>query len=120
SEVLIVVCEAKTDDAAALAEAIKRHLAAEFSISCKEVVVLGPGQLPKTSSGKVQRQKTRSMYLAGDLHDAGVRTMGTSAARANVAKYLLRSLRHKVSHRMKQWVGQYWRPDGASNTEDRA
>jgi acyl-coenzyme A synthetase/AMP-(fatty) acid ligase len=32
-----------------------------------EVRVVGPGTLPKTSSGKLQRAKTRTLFEAGDL-----------------------------------------------------
>ncbi len=107
SEALIVACEAKTEDPAALAEAARRLIASEFSLTCKDVVILSSGQLPKTSSGKVQRQKTRALYLSGQLEQTGIRTLGSRAGRTQIAKYFLRSLKSKVSHRMKQLVGQY-------------
>jgi hypothetical protein len=34
-----------------------------MQITVKDVVLLGSGQLPKTTSGKLQRRKTRSQYL---------------------------------------------------------
>jgi fatty-acyl-CoA synthase len=38
-----------------------------FGITPHQVVAVSLGTLPKTSSGKVQRRKTRELHLAGQL-----------------------------------------------------
>jgi acyl-CoA synthetase (AMP-forming)/AMP-acid ligase II len=48
------------------ATTVVRAVQSALSITL-EVVVLRPGQLPKTSSGKLQRAKTRELYEAGKL-----------------------------------------------------
>jgi acyl-CoA synthetase (AMP-forming)/AMP-acid ligase II len=44
-----------------------------FGLNVAEVPVVPPGSLPKTSSGKLQRRKTRELFLGGKLpqHRAG-------------------------------------------------
>ncbi|OJH34945.1 fatty acyl-AMP ligase [Cystobacter ferrugineus] len=49
--------------------AVVRTVQTALGIALHEVVVLQPGQLPKTSSGKLQRTKTRALYERGELHD---------------------------------------------------
>jgi fatty-acyl-CoA synthase len=49
--------------------AVVRTVQAELGLALHEVVVLQPGQLPKTSSGKLQRTKTRALYERGELQD---------------------------------------------------
>lgn len=38
-----------------------------FGVSPREVVLVGPGEVPKTSSGKVRREATRRLWHAGSL-----------------------------------------------------
>ena len=45
-----------------------------MGLTLDDVVALPPGALPKTSSGKLQRAKTRELYETGEL-------MGRSATR---------------------------------------
>ena len=104
SEGLVIACEAKADDLEVVREGIRRTLAEQFSLSCKEVVVLPPGTLPKTSSGKLQRQKTRTLSVNGELVASGVRTLGAGAGRVELAQHFIRSLRTKLKHRVKQFV----------------
>jgi len=79
-------------------ETIKRAVSDQLSLRVAEVVLLKAGQLPKTSSGKLQRRKTREQFLAGTLGDEGVRTLGTGGETLNVAKHIGRSLLGRVSH----------------------
>ncbi|WP_239469930.1 fatty acyl-AMP ligase [Archangium violaceum] len=46
---------------------VVRTVQTALGIALHEVVVLQPGQLPKTSSGKLQRTKTRELYERGEL-----------------------------------------------------
>ncbi len=48
---------------ASIREAITR----EHEITTRAIVLIRPGSLPKTTSGKIQRRLTRQMFLAGTL-----------------------------------------------------
>ncbi|HEX4959209.1 MAG TPA: amino acid adenylation domain-containing protein, partial [Thermoanaerobaculia bacterium] len=50
-----------------VAEKVRQAVAREHEVQVWEVVVLRAGSLPKTSSGKVQRNLCRRLYLAGEL-----------------------------------------------------
>ncbi len=105
SEELIVVCEVKTDAAADLADVIKRAVADGLSLKVSEVVMLKAGQLPKTSSGKLQRRKTREMFLSNALSLQGDRTLGSSGETLTVARHVARSLFGRVSHMTSKVLG---------------
>ncbi|HVJ89030.1 MAG TPA: hypothetical protein VM580_04440, partial [Labilithrix sp.] len=66
-EQLVIAAEAHASDAEALKQAIAQAIVATFSLSTHDVVVVPQGSLPRTSSGKPQRRKTRQMYLDGTL-----------------------------------------------------
>jgi fatty-acyl-CoA synthase len=66
-EQLVVCCEGTAGDGSAIQEATQACVAARFGLVTREVVVALPGSLPRTSSGKPQRVKTRQMYLDGTL-----------------------------------------------------
>jgi fatty-acyl-CoA synthase len=66
-EGVVVVAESRTEDAAAVGAeigAIVRHVT---GLPAKDVVLVQPGTLPKTSSGKLQRSLCRDRYLADQL-----------------------------------------------------
>jgi amino acid adenylation domain-containing protein len=50
-----------------IAEAIRRAVAHQHDIEPRVVVLIDPGQLPKTSSGKVRRHACRDAFCAGQL-----------------------------------------------------
>jgi fatty-acyl-CoA synthase len=50
---------------------VSRRVAEHLGLKVDEVVVLAPGTLPKTSSGKLQRRKTAQLYQEGLLASAG-------------------------------------------------
>ena len=52
---------------APLGSAIRKAVLDGMGLSLDDVVPLGPGVLPKTSSGKLQRAKTRELYESGEL-----------------------------------------------------
>ncbi|WP_249645025.1 hybrid fatty acyl-AMP ligase/type I polyketide synthase [Nocardia sputi] len=65
-ELPVVVAEVRTEDPAALAEAedaIRAAIGAEHGLTLRSVVLIRPGAVLKTSSGKVQRQACRAAYL---------------------------------------------------------
>ncbi len=98
TEELIVVCETKSGHPADLAETVKKAVVDALSLKVSDVILLGAGQLPKTSSGKLQRRKTREQYLSGELGQEGVRTLGSTGETLNVAKHMARSLLGRATH----------------------
>ena len=50
-----------------IAATIREAIAREHELATREVVLIRTGSLPKTTSGKVQRQLTRQMFLTGAL-----------------------------------------------------
>jgi acyl-CoA synthetase (AMP-forming)/AMP-acid ligase II len=54
-------------DLEAVASAIRHAVATNSGIRTHAVVLIPKGEIPKTSSGKLQRGLTRQRYLAGDL-----------------------------------------------------
>ena len=55
-----------------IAQVIRNRVAEAHEISVHEVVLLPPGGLPKTSSGKVQRSRCRELHLSGLLPALGL------------------------------------------------
>ncbi len=69
-EVVGLACEVRPDaetdtDANLIAAAVRQALSEAYEISVAALILLAPGQLPKTSSGKIQRHACREAYLAG-------------------------------------------------------
>lgn len=66
--------KSEDDDNAAQITKIRRSVSDRTRLALADVVLLQPGQLPKTSSGKVQRSRTRDLYVQGALADSVVAT----------------------------------------------
>ena len=72
-EGLVVVAEARpahaegSADAPSLRRAVSARVRQAVGLPPKEVVLVSPGTLPKTSSGKLQRSLCRSRYQGGEL-----------------------------------------------------
>ena len=67
-EAIVVVAETKADDPSALRQAVAvRRCCDAVGVAADEVVLVAPGSLPKTSSGKLQRALCRSRYLGAEL-----------------------------------------------------
>lgn len=66
-EQVVVCAEAFASEADALKEQIARAILESFSLAVHDVAIVPQGTLPRTSSGKPQRRKTRQMYLDGTL-----------------------------------------------------
>lgn len=70
TEDIVVVQEiarGATGDHGELCEAIRRAVHAEHALPVSRVVLIAPGSIPKTSSGKIQRGATRAAIDAGEL-----------------------------------------------------
>jgi acyl-CoA synthetase (AMP-forming)/AMP-acid ligase II len=65
-EVAVVVLEqAKNTDADVAVGALRAAVSAEHGLRLHDVVVLAPGEVPRTSSGKISRARCRESYLDG-------------------------------------------------------
>jgi fatty-acyl-CoA synthase len=64
---IIVVAEARADDLDGVAKAITIAVTDSVGIPPKQVVLVQPGTVPKTSSGKLQRSACRLQFLDGSL-----------------------------------------------------
>ncbi|MDQ7793224.1 MAG: AMP-binding protein [bacterium] len=66
-ESIVVVAEARTDDPSGLGRSIRRRVLQVCGVTPREVVLVAPGTVPKTSSGKLQRSLCRERFLRGAL-----------------------------------------------------
>ena len=69
-EQLVVAAEMRRPDAEVagkVTEDARRAVSEEHGINPREIVLLRPATLPKTTSGKVRRRACRDAYLAGSL-----------------------------------------------------
>ena len=95
SEELVVVLETRAqspEERERIKAEVGKRVRSEIGVPPVDVVCLEPGSLPKTSSGKLQRRKTRSQYLSGELGAEGTRTMGASGDAVTVARHVARSI----------------------------
>ncbi len=67
TERLVVLAEANRGDAERLRGEIAKQVFSEFGLQVAEVAISPVGTLPKTSSGKHQRNKTRALFERGEL-----------------------------------------------------
>ncbi|HRI69332.1 MAG TPA: beta-ketoacyl synthase N-terminal-like domain-containing protein, partial [Polyangium sp.] len=99
-ERLAVVAEIKRGssvDPTELFIAIRDAISTEHDLRPGAIALLAPGTLPKTSSGKIQRQASRKAFLEGTLQEvarwtdtkhvesSAERTLGISAGKSSVA-----------------------------------
>jgi fatty-acyl-CoA synthase len=77
-EGLVVIAETRLlgDDAAKLARQIATEVRKAMRVAADQVVLLVPGSLPKTPSGKLQRRLTRNRYEAEQFIHQVVATAG--------------------------------------------
>lgn len=66
-EQLVICAEAFQSDAAGLTDQVQAAVAAEIGLSVWKVEIVPQGSLPRTSSGKPQRRKTKQMFIDGTL-----------------------------------------------------
>jgi fatty-acyl-CoA synthase len=71
-EALVVVAESREDDTAPVRAAVAKRVRQAVGLPPEEVVMVPPGSLPKTSSGKLQRSLCRERYLEKDYTGAGL------------------------------------------------
>jgi acyl transferase domain-containing protein/acyl-CoA synthetase (AMP-forming)/AMP-acid ligase II/acyl carrier protein len=67
-ERLVLVCQTRRrGEAAKRATAIREAVAREHGLEVHDLLFVGPGEIPRTSSGKVQRRAVAGRYLAGEI-----------------------------------------------------
>ena len=101
SEEIVVAAESRSQDVAALKAEIVGRVSEEFQLAVSDVALVPPGTLPKTSSGKLQRRKTREQYLKGSLGRSG----RGGSSRLAVAKHLALSLVGRARHEVRKLLG---------------
>jgi fatty-acyl-CoA synthase len=79
TEQLVVVVEVPAYDAA-LPRLVRERVTSELGLACKDVVLIPRGDLPRTSSGKLQRSRLRDAYLRGELARMGSAAAATEAS----------------------------------------
>jgi fatty-acyl-CoA synthase len=71
-ETLVVVAELKADDHSAVHRLVAERVREVVGVPAKDIVLVAPGTLPKTSSGKLQRSLCKRRYIDGQLELVGV------------------------------------------------
>ena len=70
TELAVLVCETKLEDKQArraLADAVSEAVVSHCGLKVDQVVLVPPGSVPKTSSGKRQRSRCRELFLSDQL-----------------------------------------------------
>lgn len=84
-EQLVVAAEGFGSEADTLKTTIAQAVVESFALTAHEVVIVPQGTLPRTSSGKPRRRKTKDLYLNGTLPRArSVQDKASSADDAGV------------------------------------
>jgi fatty-acyl-CoA synthase len=104
SEQLIVALESRTENPAELQVSAKKRVYELLELSVADVVVVAPGSLPKTSSGKLQRAKTRLQYMNGTVGKEGDRSLGSRGEKVMVAKHVALSLLGRSQHAAQRMI----------------
>ncbi len=66
-ESLVVVAESRSEDGTTIRREVSERVLDAVGLPASEVVLVAPGTLPKTSSGKLQRSLCRTRYLEAEL-----------------------------------------------------
>jgi fatty-acyl-CoA synthase len=66
-EGLVVVAESKSEDLHQVRRSVAERVRAAIGLPAKDIVLVEPGSLPKTSSGKLQRSLCKVRYLGKEL-----------------------------------------------------
>jgi fatty-acyl-CoA synthase len=92
SEELVIAMEIRGGaDKAAIEAGVTAAIRRELGLTVADVVCLEIGTLPKTSSGKLQRRRTRQLYLEGALGTSGSRLAGSTADKLTLARHVAKS-----------------------------
>jgi fatty-acyl-CoA synthase len=67
-EAVVVVAETREEDHRPVRQAVAGRVLEAVGVPAEEIVLVAPGTLPKTSSGKLQRSLCRARYLGAALN----------------------------------------------------
>jgi fatty-acyl-CoA synthase len=67
-EAVVVVAETREQDHRPVRQAVAGRVLEAVGVPAEEIVLVAPGTLPKTSSGKLQRSLCRARYLEAALN----------------------------------------------------
>jgi fatty-acyl-CoA synthase len=102
TERLVIVAESRESDPArrsAIAAAVTHEISAGLGLPPDRVELIPPGSIPKTSSGKLRREETRQLYIAGTLTAKKppawlqIARLGTAGTARNFFRDTMRALR---------------------------
>jgi fatty-acyl-CoA synthase len=102
TEKLVVAAETRERDAArraAIAASVIELVSQGLGLPPDRVELIPPGSIPKTSSGKLRREETKQLYVAGTLSAARapawvqIVRLGTKSALSNLGRELLAGLK---------------------------
>jgi acyl carrier protein len=102
TEKLVVVAETREGDAArrgALASAVTDLVSRGLGLPPDRVELIPPGSIPKTSSGKLRREETKQLYLAGTLSTSRapawlqIARLGTGSAVRNLGREIFAGIK---------------------------
>src|SRR5712664_1699413 len=102
TEKLVVVAETREREAsrrAALASAVTDLVSRGLGLPPDRVELIPPGSIPKTSSGKLRREETKQLYLAGTLSASRapawlqIARLGTGSVVRNLGREVLAGIK---------------------------
>jgi 1-acyl-sn-glycerol-3-phosphate acyltransferase len=105
TEKLVVVAESRETSPgrrSAIAAAVTQEVTQGLGLPPDRVELIPPGSIPKTSSGKLRREETRELYMAGTLSAKKppawlqVARLGTSGTARNIFRDAMSALRRGV------------------------
>jgi thioester reductase-like protein len=76
----------KLDDPTIALDAIAAALGDEHGVRAERIVLVAPGEVAKTSSGKIRRRECRARLESGDLRVVAERSANAQAAEAEIAE----------------------------------
>lgn len=87
SEWVVVVVEVKSEklsrvELADVAKAVRRRLKGEHQVPCDEILIARPGEVKKTTSGKLRRRACRQAWEEGGLRRRALYVESAPSARA--------------------------------------
>ena len=97
TERLVILAESRLrgpDDHDRLEQAVRARVATEVGVPPDDVVIVAPGAVPKTPSGKIRRHAARAAYISGS---PGARAGGSLALRARLVALALPRLAHRAA-----------------------
>jgi fatty-acyl-CoA synthase len=102
TERLIVVAETKSPAAQLeeLAKTVKTECKTALGLMVSEVRLVPSGAIPKTSSGKLQRRRTKQQFEAGTL-GSGDRRLGSTGTKLLLMRHFTKSAMARIRHRVK-------------------